>query len=266
MKKDNLLHISFLLLFFCCLLSARLDAQSAAEGCINEVKSMYKKMLLFNPMLPKEEKTYYMNYSLRTVPKDSVRDPVSVSFTEIWASGLNLEINNEYMSVYQDADEAFIVLPQKKLIMRNDAYKPGSSKEKKMNRLNFIQDTLFSMSKTTRCMQLEDGSKFIELEVNEKGRQMLSVKRLTFIVDLKEQQFRKVKIEYTDGGGGLAGQVAYIEYEFKDVSFNYLTKRPSSNVSRIFMRSDSEFNDKYSSYELVDNRLSKNKKVLKQLK
>lgn len=251
--------------FFLCT-QIEIIAQSAKDVCLDEVRAMYKGMQFFNPMQPKEDKTYYMSYSVRTVPKDSLRDGISVSETKIWASGKNLEVSSEHMSVYQDGDDAFIVLPQKKMIMRNDPYVPGSVEEKKLSRFRFIQDTLFSMSKTSQCRTLNDGTRLVVLDVNEKGQEKLSVRRLSFVIDINAKQFKKVKIEYTAQGGGLANQLSHIEYAFQDVSFDYRKKQPADNVSSLFMRTDKELNEKYRGYELVDNRYKKNKSTAKQLK
>lgn len=239
------------------------QAQKNTDPCIQQVRNMYKKLESISTPPALEGKIFYLNYTVRTVTKDSVADGRIESKVEMWLSKKQLQMKSREMEIYQDENDVFAILPQKKMILRSDAVSI-KDQESRQKRMSMLQDTLFTLSKVAACTMLKstvgDADKVVVLEVNEKGKQLLNISRVTFYINSSKNEFKKVKIEY-DWKKALPGSMTdlvYTEYVINQYSFNYTKKKLEKNVERLFMRSKNELLPLYASYKLIDNRIKKN--------
>lgn len=230
------------------------------DACIQEVRNIYKKYSEAGSVMLKENKSCHMNYVVRTVTEDSIKDGITESAIEMHMSKGHLQVKSSQMEVYQDEQDAFVVLPIKKMVLRTDP-DTRTDIEKRTNRLKFIQDTLFSMSKVTVCKTVSNKgntNKRIVMEVNEMGMEMTSIKRITFDLNTKTNQFERVRIEYSPYASGLPNRVVSAEYTFHAFAINDANQQ-KEKVAAIFMASANTLNKKYTGYTLVDNRKKVNK-------
>jgi|CXWL01.1.fsa_nt_gi hypothetical protein len=241
----------------------RAEAFAQNDACMAELKSIYKKYKDITATGIPKDKVYYMNYSVNTATEDSTSTGILTSVVETWMDKENLEVRSKEMEVYQNGKEAFIVFPAKKMVVHNDAVSMDAKKTgNKVKRMQFIQDTLFSMSRISFCGNVNSTNgifKRVVLQVNDKGRTMTNIGKITFDINEKTKEFESIKIQYSPKSKGLPGDVVWVEYVFNDVSFDYKGKEWPDNLSKNFLRSSSQLKEKYTGYELVDNR----KKVVK---
>lgn len=238
-------------------------AQKKTDPCIEQVRSMYRQLESISQVPKLEGKVFYISYDVKAVMKDSTNDGVARSTIEMWLSKKQMQLKSREMELYQDENDMFALLPQKKMIVRSDAT-PLSDDKLRRQRFSVIQDTLFALSTVKTCSRLKQeeagADKLIVLELNEKGRQMLNTKTVSFYVNTAANELKKVKIEYDwqKASPEVYTDLAYVEYSINHYSFDYKKKKLETHVERIFMRSPKELVSTYAGYKLIDNRIKKN--------
>lgn len=230
-----------------------------------EVQGIYKKYSEAGAVMLNEGKSCKMSYTVRTVTEDSATDGIAESTIDMQMSKEWLQVKSPQMEVYQDQQDAFVVLPIKKMVMRGDP-ETRINIDKRTNRLKFIQDTVFSLCKVIACKSVAGKSttnKTVVLEVNEKGKGISGIKRLSFDINTQTKQFERVKIEYATHAKGFPGKVVYVEYFFHSFSVSDTPLKKNGKAKDLFMVSKNKLNEKFIGYTLVDNRRKANGTMVK---
>src|ERR1051325_602329 len=180
----------------------------ANDPCIEQVKNVYKKVQEVSFSYMNSEKVYYMDYTVRTATADSAQDGINESEIQMLACKKCLFVKSSQMEVYEDGDDAFVVLPDKKMVLRADADMLNDKRMKNSSmKVNMIQDTLFKFSSVSACGNTLQGGKRILLNVNEKGQELLGIQSVLFVTNNSGEYFDKIRINYTAGGSHLPGGV-----------------------------------------------------------
>jgi len=253
MKKGILFSSSLIIVALCCSFLA-----PGKDPDIEEVRSLYKKFNDVSALRNAGEKLFFLDYSVKTVTKDSVIDGIKNTEIRMWVDNKKMEVQSNEMQVYQDEKNAFVVLPSRKLIMRND---PDRRENKvKINQINRVQDTLFALSKVVSSGLIKNTTlKRIVLEVNENGKRLLKISKLTFVIDTRSHEFKSLKLDYSGSENREGNRIMYVYYDFKTISMDCKDKILNNNFSPLFMKSENNLIDKYQGYTLVDNRVCANK-------
>jgi hypothetical protein len=210
------------------------------DACIDEVRSMYKKFNDITALRNAGSKVYFLDYSVKSVTKDSLKDGIKASFIRMWMDSKKMEVQSDDMQVYQDEKNAFVVIPSRKMILRNDP--------------------LFALSKVLSCGMIGNTSfKQVVLEVNESGRQLLKISKMSFVIDTRSHEFKNMRLDFAGGENQDGNRIMYVCYDFKTLSMDCKDKILSTDFAPRFLASEKELNPKYKGYTLVDNRLSANK-------
>jgi hypothetical protein len=228
------------------------------DACIDEVRSMYKKFNDITALRNAGSKVYFLDYSVKSVTKDSLKDGIKASFIRMWMDSKKMEVQSDDMQVYQDEKNAFVVIPSRKMILRND---PDRRENKaKSGLISKAQDTLFALSKVLSCGMIGNTSfKQVVLEVNESGRQLLKISKMSFVIDTRSHEFKNMRLDFAGGENQDGNRIMYVCYDFKTLSMDCKDKILSTDFAPRFLASEKELNPKYKGYTLVDNRLSANK-------
>lgn len=235
------------------LLSGSFIQLRAQETCMQELKEIFRHMQQERPS--GDQRVYYLNYAVKTVMADSAKHPPRESTIELWSKGKLMEIKSSEMLVYQDKDEAFVVIPSKKMIMRNDAMPDQREVLQKQNAL--VQDTLLKRSSIQSCRQVKgDGyNKVISLLMNEQGRELSGIMKAEYDVDTESKQVKHVRVYYTENHPARMGQdLVYTQYSFRRTSYDYKGKTLSDKVETKFMKDGTRLKETYKGFSLIDNR------------
>lgn len=226
----------------------------AQESCMQELKGIFRQVHQ-SAEAASPGKTCYMSYSVKPVMKDSAAHPAVESTIELWKKGKLMEIRSSDMQVYQDEREAFIVIPSKKLIMRNDAVSAKSHDLQKQ--YSILQDTLLKCSRVQSCLARKGKgfNKTIMLLVNERGQAMLGIQKAEYDVDTEAALVRNIRVYYTENSPANPYQdLLYTQYSFHQTSYDHKGKTLSSSVENKFMKNKAGLKESYKGFTLVDNR------------
>lgn len=261
---SRIFHNTLWAICLCILLPVHVTPLRAQNNaCLDDIRMKYNQMLGAGNLSSKTGSAFSMNYKVRTATVDSARDGISETQIQVWAEGGNLEIRSEQMEVYQDARDVFIVLPQKKLVLRNDRTAYEKAGKRNLDKMRFIQDTVFTLGRVTECRQVGEEQVTV-LELRPEGRQYTGLRRIVFTTAKADNNFRTIRLEYEPGGENRG--LVWIEYRIIEVSRGSSGRRPASDASTLIFEKGSILKKKYSGYELVDNRYKKNKEAIHQLK
>lgn len=241
-------------------LLATAAAPPAQDACLEEVRSIYKKLAAFGRNGDKN--TYYMDYTVRTATSDS-SEGIAESGVKMWMAQDKLEVISSQFEIYQDGNNVFMVLPERKMLLRSDPPE-GSDKArtKRRNYLEFLQDTLFMVSKVVSCERVAGqggADKKVRLALRPGADKFFGISHITFYIRSSAQQVSRVCMEYYTAEGQPSSRpqgIVYQEYVFNTMSFDCRDKTLSSDVSSRFLKGG-KLTPAYASYKLIDNRNKK---------
>ncbi|HET6227055.1 MAG TPA: hypothetical protein VFF27_12290 [Bacteroidia bacterium] len=199
------------------------------------------------------EKVFFMSYSLHTVHLDTLEKPTDVTI-EVWKKNSLVEIKSAQMNVYQDLKETFIMLPDKHMIMRNDATLRKQD-QASVNKNMGLYDSLLNYSQIVDSQIQKFKKEYdrkISIAVNEKGQQLFKIKKADYFINTETKTIKKVRVYYTDQTAALS-KIAYVDYIINDMQEDYQGKKLSAQVASIFLNGD-KLKNTYKDYKLVDNR------------
>ena len=225
----------------------------AQEKCKQELKDIFRQMQ--NAMPSGDQQMYYLNYAVKTVMADSANHPPQESTIELWLKGKLMEIKSKEMLVYQDQDEAFVVIPAKKMIMRNDAVM--DQKEVLQKQYALVQDTLLKRSTVHSCIAVKGNgyNRVITLRMNEQAQELSGMYQAEYYVDTEAAQIKQVRVYYTENhSSGMGQELLYTQYSFTKTSYDYKGKTLHDKVENKFMKNAVVLKEAYKGFSLVDNR------------
>lgn len=242
MKKIFILFVSMILVAF--------NPQEEMELLRSIFKNISRQSVAVNP-----EQVFYMSYSLSTFNVDSTEQPIS-STIEVWTKNKLVEVKSPQMQVYQDSKDAFIILPLKHLIVRNDA---DTIKNAEMNgkKMLAMYDSLlrYSSISASEKVKATGYDKHIAIKVNEKGQEMFGVSKADYWIDSNARTIKKVRICYAAESAQYNAQISYVDYMINKMEYDHKGKKLSNNVALNFLKNN-KLKENYKGYTLVDNRVA----------
>lgn len=224
------------------------------DDCLQLIKSAYAKM--DDSTLATSSKIKYMSFSIKTSLHQLPVEKESVSTSEvelIAGKGQSRYISKE-VSVYQDHDNAFTVVPtQKKVYWSNSTM--NLEKSKRAKTLQLMHDTLLKVCTVKECKKENDAAlgydQYIVLEPNAKAAEYFQMKQIAFYINSNTQELKKMIISYLPDN-----KIKSVEWTFHKTDNDYAAKDMEVAVKSIFMKGE-ELNAAYKEYQLVDNRKTK---------
>ncbi len=164
----------------------------------------------------------------------------------IHQKGQTLMILSAAMEYYQDAKDAFIVIPEDKQVIRVDRDKS------KQNKVFQLQDSLMYYLEEQNCKTV-DGSKTVIASVsNEYMRNKYKVDQVTFFIDQSAGRLTQIQQKMLPNDK----KITLIDMELGELKLNAQKQFPKSVVNK-FINSKNELQAPYQQYELVDSRINK---------
>ena len=242
----------FLFCSLCMLLYAFTGKTYYAGDVIREIKTCYKETWEKQQKASDAGKVCYLKYLVKTTVDKQSPVPASETTIEAWTCKKMMEIKSKDMEVYQDEKESLIIMPVKKLIVRNDAV----MKEKGFDsKISFIHDTILSHCTVVKEEKTNGGKKKnIELDVNKTGEQLSNIDRLEYVVDVAEKKIEKLVIHYKKGSGSFSNSFSSVSYTFLDMDFNCTNRKLGFNISDGFIKKKKQANTAYANFKVIDNR------------
>jgi len=205
------------------------------------------------------KQVYYVNYTVRTVSRDSLNDGIGESTIEMWMAGKRMHLKSAEMEIYQDEKEVFTVLPHNKMLVRSDRL--AHADNTRGEQVALFQDTLFALSTVSQCQTI-GRHKRIVLDVDAAGQQLYQIKQMRFDIDIEREMIRKVRVCYTNSYRSSIpsmNNTAYVEYIVHDLSYDYKGRIKLRAVAGMFLDGNGRPKTAYADYELVDSRFEANK-------
>jgi hypothetical protein len=239
----------------CFLLSVFLLSVGNAQEDKEFLRSIFKNMGE-QGKVQQPDQTFYMSYSLHTVNVDSLQKPTDATI-QVWKKNKLIEIKSAEMNVFQDEKDAFIVLPHKKLILRNDAALKQQG-DASMDKYLALYDSLLNYSRITKNIAVKSKGydRQISIEVDEKGQYLFKIKKADYFVNTTTRSIKKVRMYY---GDSFKSSIAYVDYLINDLEYNYKRKHLSDNVETAFL-TNNKLKENFKGYKLIDNRASVKKR------
>ncbi len=230
-----------------CLAFKRPPAAAAIDPCLKEVKEIYDRMYT---MLPGEGKVYFFSYRIVSTlsAKDrNGRNIVNASDIEMYSARDQYRFISKYISVYQDKESRFTVLPAQKVIYRADS-DMGLLKGNRLDRMKKIQDTIFSYAEVTDCQPVKEktADKVIRVKLQKKFAQYMQINKVTYYLDSKHQELKRLQIDYPD-----TREVVALDFIFNEANYDYKKMTPGP-VKNMFIGSDNKLKESYRDYKLID--------------
>lgn len=232
--------------FFFSMILTKVHAQGDYAECRKVLKEYVKKISLVN--YPSGTQVYYMDMDIAYKIRNT-ENPELKMHVEVLMSKDQLSYNSNYVSVFQDEKDAFMVLHAQKTILRS---KGGKSEDRELNksRLTIFQDTIIDLSKIKQCTNIKQEGKdvmMIELEPNEYAKKTYFVKSLKFYYDPIEKALKKISIFYTD-----EYKMEECTVSYNKVNYNYKGWSSRSAYDKVLSKTGQPV-AKFKNYKIVDN-------------
>lgn len=242
--KKTVLYCLPLLLFLAVTAAFR---TTPAEDDLQLVRGIYRGM----NRTPKGKEVFYTSFTvsstLREAPDNNSK--VSVSKAEMLVSEKQSRYISKEVEVYMDNDDAFTVLPGRKMLYWSDSNRK-EGREKKIQQVPVLHDSLFALCRVTESRAVkEDGADRRIVLAPKKGKTLFGVSRYIFYVNSKTQQLEKVITEYPSDH-----RFERVEIDYHSFDFQYNAPAMFKPVKPLFVSGKSSLQPAYKSYKLVDNR------------
>lgn len=235
-----------------CLAFKRPPAPAAIDPCLKEVKEIYDRMYT---ILPEEGKVYFFNYrivSTLNAKDQNGRHIVNESDIELYSAKNQYRFISKYISVYQDKECRVTVMPAQKVIYWGDS-DMGLIKGNRLDRMKKIQDTIFHYAEVTDCQPVKQAAadKIIRVKLQQKFAKYMQINKITYYLDSKHQQLKRLQIDYPD-----TREVLALEFIFNETNYDYRKMSPGA-VKDLFIGADNKLKAPYKQYKLIDVRNKK---------
>jgi len=229
----------------------RLPAPSA-DPRLKEVKAIYDAMY---SRLPQEGKVYHFSYrivSTLSATDKAGRHIVNQSDIDLFSSKDQYRFISKDISVYQDKQHKFTVLPAQKVIYWGDS-DMGLVKGNRLDRLRKIQDTIFYYAEVVDCKTPQAGEdKVLKVKLQKKLAEFMQINQVTYHLDAKGQVLKGLRIDYP-----ASRDVIALDFTFHEPDYDY-KKMPLTSVRPLFVTGRGLLTAAYASYKLIDVRKKTN--------
>ena len=223
--------------------------QDDFSACKSELKRYVDELAKINA--PTGKRVYHMRMTVKTDMSSRSTMPDSETHVEVFMSEHQLHYVSDVLSTYQDEQDAFAVLPQRKTIVWSRGGKRPDADSKKALAAH-IQDTLVTVSKITRCGPVvEQGTPYKQITMipYKKAIETFRVNRMEYFIDSEKKRIGKVTTFYQPGEEIITQSVTYHELDL-----NYTGVSLQKPVRDQIVTSSGKLLSRYKGYQLIDNR------------
>ncbi len=240
----------YLIYSLCMLLGGGYGAwgQQADTSCAGLVKDYVRRMQEYGR--PKGKEVYFMDMQVNTAYNPEYAKTDSDVRVRMYLSADKMQYESNYVSLYQDNNDAITIVHPQKLIVWNQGGALPERKESYATLLS-ISDTLFTRSKVASCRNMEeDGRQFREvvLQPDAGYRRSRRVQQVVYHYDISEKRVYRSTIYYTEEASRRRETTTYHRLSFNQSAM------PFSRAERVILQANGKPVGKYSGYELIDNR------------
>lgn len=169
---------------------------------------------------------------------------------KIYAGAGKMYYESKYVAIYQDQEEAFMVIhPQKLIVWSKESPQEADQNYKQAltENLGTAQKQLIEMSSVLTCREINWENKQvkkIEMIPNQKAREEFQIKKMIFYYDPQTSQILKQIINYTSNHKLKQQIITYHE-----MIFDYKEKIPKQARSYIFSKNE-QLVSQYQNYQI----------------
>ena len=187
-----------------------------------------------------------LDYQVRSKPRQ-YNTPETILRVKMRASKNQMEVVSSQIEAYQDKENAFTLVPSRKIIYWGDSQ---LNKKDTADRNDFLklQSLALDHSKIKSCKELRSGNydKEIILSPDAGLRKKFGFKEITFLINTKTNSVYRTLLSYT------AGQFEYVEVTYLSLNYREKTGGLNYSVKSKFLTPQDKLLAKYSGYELID--------------
>lgn len=224
-------------------------AQDEYASCKQELRRYMKEISRVH--FPSGNKVYYMSMSVRTEMNPKSGIPDSESKVDIYMNASQLHYVSDALITHQDENDAFAILPQRKMIFwANGGKRPDA--DANLQAVNQIQDTLVTLSSVTACREMvKDGKslKVVVLETHRRARESFKIRKIEYVLNAADKKIESVNMYYVPGEDIVLRSITYHE-----VNLNYSKIKFIRPVYEQVFTGKDQLVAKYKGYQLIDKR------------
>lgn len=231
------------------LITAGFSPKDDFAACKEELKKYVNELGKIG--VPSGKRVYYMNMTITTDMSSKSRIPDSEVTVRVYMSATKLHYVSDVLSTYQDEENAFAVLPQRKVIVWSNGGKLPDAKSN-MEMVTQLQDTLVSLSNVVSCNEsVENGRamKVLTMTPYKKAMDIFKVNKIEYSIDPNAKRIERVKTYYQPGEDIVMRSITYHELDL-----NYNKTNLAKSVYHEIFHASGKLLDKYKGYQVIDNR------------
>lgn len=243
-KLKIVLQLALLLL-----ITAGFSPKDDFSACKEELKKYVSELGKIG--IPSGKRVYYMYMTISTDMSSKSRIPDSDVTVRVYMGANKLHYVSDVLSTYQDEENAFAVLPQRKVIVWSNGGKLPDAK-RNMEVVTHLQDTLVSLSSVVSCNEfVENGRtmKVLTMTPYKKAMDLFKVNKMEYSIDPNAKRIERVKTYYQPGEDIVMRSITY-----HDLDLNYSKMDLAKPVYQEIFHASGKLLEKYKGYQVIDNR------------
>ena len=196
-----------------------------------------------------QQKNIYTNYTVKATNWD---DETTISNVKMYKKGTDLHFFSEQASIYMDAKEVLVVMPYQKMLVINSNSKELNS-YKVSNDFFETRKAFLDSCIVVKCEKNSGGNNILVLKAGSYSPdESIKISGMTYEYNTTSKKILSVKVNYTN-----EYKLKQLAVFYNEFNVNSTYKFPSFRSQ--FIDKKGNLKEKYSSYEIVDNREKKNK-------
>jgi hypothetical protein len=216
--------------------------------CLNEVLQIENKLMIESKGT--NGNTSYLNY---TVKSTDWENQINNSKVEVYKDTAHLHFFSDQASIYQDEDEAIVLLKDQKVIIVSSFNKALMNKQADDEFMLMRKDFLKNCE-VLNCSKGDEKNdlKILELKVVKNDNSGIKISKMIYKYNVVEQKIIETRVFFNK------------EYKLKEMTIKYNSSETKNDykfepTTRYFFSKNNKLLPKYKGYELVDNRDKENK-------
>jgi hypothetical protein len=246
MRKRGLTSVGLMVL---AVLFLNFSLQDDFMACKKELKKYVAELAKINE--PMGKNVYYMRMTIKTDMNAKSNIPDSETNVEVYMSSDQLHYVSDVLSTYQDEQDAFAVLPQRKMIVWAKGGKRPDANAKKDLAIH-VQDTLIELSIVTKCQVVQQAGKtlkMITMVPSKKAIEAFRVNYTEYFLDTENGRVAKVNTYYKT-----TEEVSMRSVTYHELNLNFKKVKLNKPVYEQIFSEPNKLSSKYKGYQLIDNR------------
>lgn len=244
-------YIQILLLMLLMIWQFNVIGQSKNEMCMHQLREAFEKTWQF-PLKPNNATNfYYLDYSIRTVMRNSNYPESKVNNIQVWIGRDIMYYDSEQIEVYVENNLSISVLKDQKTLFLADVDTNSNKYEKLLGYIK-LQDTLLNMSRVIYCNTSAnyDEPTRIEVELIPLAKQLFNIDEVIYEFDAGQKMLTRSIIYYVK-----THDIAFVEIEINELDFEKKAPALHKPILENFYNLSGELLAAYGGYKIIDSRI-----------